>query len=188
MLLQEDFQKLVSNFRRIRFESTVCLCLVFFFFHFDACTFLQIAAMRFFSNYYYPWPEFCCYGLYDLAFKPLNALVYKEVNYIAQFHYFIVFIEFICTGQHHLLDNRIQQTYMIGVRTYIQFHFTFFSHWRCFHFRLGSLVILSGWSRFACDSFCNPYYCIWRPYYSYCWQSEWYAAISLLCKMVTVFF
>jgi hypothetical protein len=30
MFLQEDFQKLVSNFRRIRFESTVCLCLVFF--------------------------------------------------------------------------------------------------------------------------------------------------------------
>lgn len=153
------------------------VCVWFFFFHFDACTFLQIAAMHFFSNYYYPWPEFCCYDLYDLAFKPLNALVSKEVNYIAQFHYFIVSIvhlywsaSFAWQQNTTNIHDRSQDVHTVP------FHI----------FLLGSLVILSGWSRFACDSFCNPYYCIWRPYYSYCWQFEWYAAISLLCKMVTV--
>lgn len=68
-----------------------------------------------------------------------------------------------------------------------QFYFTFFSPLWCFHFRFRSLVILSGWSRFACDSFCNSYYCIRRSYFSYCWQFEWYAIINLLHKMVRVF-
>ena len=44
------------------------------------------------------------------------------------------------------------------------------------------LFLLSGWSWLACDSFCDPYYCIWRSSFSYCWQSEWYALICLLCK------
>jgi hypothetical protein len=39
--------------------------------------------------------------------------------------------------------------------------------------------LLSGWSRFACNSICNPHYCIWGSSFPNRWQLEWYIIINI---------